>query len=123
MQNYGEALKYQREVAKLTQPELAQKIGTSQQNISRWERNEVIPSIDFCVQLANFYGISIDELLCLNNNFGTRTSAPLGDTMTAEERELLETFRTLTPYLKGLAVETVRGFAGNTSGDGLHKKA
>ena len=123
MQNYGEALKYQREVAKLTQPELAQKIGTSQQNISRWERNEVIPNIDFCVQLANFYGISIDELLCLNNNFGTRTAAPMGDTMTAEERELLETFRTLTPYLKGLAVETVRGFAGNAGGDGLHKKA
>ncbi len=43
--------------------------------------------------------------------------------LTESERELLETFRTLSPYLQGLAVETVRGFAGNAGSDGLHKKA
>ena len=63
MLNFGEALKYQREVSGLNQPELAKKIGTSQQNISRWERGEVLPNIDFCVRLANFYGITLDELV------------------------------------------------------------
>lgn len=63
MLNYGEALKAQRELAGLNQPELAKHIKTSQQNISRWERNEVLPNIDFCVKLADFYHISIDELI------------------------------------------------------------
>lgn len=63
MINYGENLKYQREEHGLSQTELAQKIGTSHQNINRWERGEVMPSIDFCVQLADFYGITLDELI------------------------------------------------------------
>ncbi len=64
--NYGEALKYQREQLKLSQLELAKKIGTSHQNINRWERNEVLPNIDFCVKLADFYGITLDELVGRN---------------------------------------------------------
>lgn len=63
MNNYGEALKYQRELAGISILELSKKIGTSHQNISRWERGEVLPSIDFCVKLADFYGISLDELI------------------------------------------------------------
>lgn len=63
MLNYGEALRYQRERAGLNQLELSKAINTSHQNISRWERGEVLPNIDFCVQLANFYGITLDELV------------------------------------------------------------
>ncbi len=44
------------------------------------------------------------------------------DTNTAQERELLALFRTLSPYLKGLTLDTVRGWAGN-AGNSLHKKA
>ncbi len=63
MNNYGEAIKYQRELAGISILQLSKKIGTSHQNISRWERGEVLPSIDFCVKLADFYGISLDELI------------------------------------------------------------
>ncbi|MBD5631916.1 MAG: helix-turn-helix transcriptional regulator [Clostridia bacterium] len=61
--NYGEALKEQRELAGLSVMELAKKLSTSHQNITRWERGDVIPSIDFCVKLADCYGISLDELI------------------------------------------------------------
>ena len=63
MYNIGTALKQQREISELTQNQLAKATGISQQNISRWERNEKIPSILFCCQLADFYGITIDELI------------------------------------------------------------
>ena len=63
MINYGEELKFHRQKANLSQLELAKLINTSQQNISRWEKNEVEPSISFCVALADYYGISIDELI------------------------------------------------------------
>ena len=32
-------------------------------NIGRWERGEVMPNIDFCVRLAEYYGITVDELI------------------------------------------------------------
>lgn len=63
MINFGEEFKYHRQKANLSQQELAKQIHTSQQNISRWEKNEVEPSIGFCVTLADFYGISLDELI------------------------------------------------------------
>ncbi|MBE7077671.1 MAG: helix-turn-helix transcriptional regulator [Clostridiales bacterium] len=40
----------------------------SNQNISRWERNEVLPNIDFCVKLARCYGVTLEELIGLNEN-------------------------------------------------------
>ena len=63
MNNYGEALKEQRELASISKVELAKQIGTSHQNISRWESGKVLPNIDFCVKLADFYGITVDELI------------------------------------------------------------
>lgn len=60
---YGKELKAQRLKAGLTQTELAKRAKISQQNISRWERDDIEPTIDFCVKLANFYGITLDELI------------------------------------------------------------
>ena len=63
MINYGEALKNQRESSGLTQLELANATNIKQQNISRWELNQAVPNIDFCVKLADYYGITLDELV------------------------------------------------------------
>ncbi len=69
MMNYGEALKYQREKLGISQLELSKRIGISHQNINRWESGDVLPSIDFCVKLADFYGITVDELIGKKHNF------------------------------------------------------
>lgn len=61
--NYGDALRYAREEKGLSQSQLAEKTGISHQNISRWESGKILPSIDFCVKLADFYGITLDELV------------------------------------------------------------
>ena len=63
MINYGEALKYQREINGYSQSELAKRTKLNQQAISLWESNKRTPSIDYCVILADFYGITIDELI------------------------------------------------------------
>lgn len=60
--NLGEALKAQRILNGYTQRELARQTGISQQTISKWEANQSVPNLDFFVQLADFYGISLDEL-------------------------------------------------------------
>lgn len=63
MKNYGIEIKYQREINGYSQRDLAQKTGIKQQNLSRWENNQAIPSIENCEILADFYGITIDELI------------------------------------------------------------
>ena len=61
--NYGFEIKSQREKAGLSQWELSKLTGINQSSISRWEDNKRTPSIENCVQLADFYGISVDELI------------------------------------------------------------
>ena len=63
MLSIGESLKYQREQNNLSQSELAKKTGLKQQMISWWEADKGLPNIEFCIKLADFYGISLDELV------------------------------------------------------------
>ena len=60
---YGEELKYQREKAGLSQSELAEETQIPQQKISYYKNEKHTPPIDICVKLADFYGISLDELV------------------------------------------------------------
>ena len=59
----GYQLKQQRESAKLTQGELSKATGITQAAISRWEDNLRVPNIENCIKLADFYGITLDELV------------------------------------------------------------
>lgn len=60
---YGDGLKYQREINGLSLLDVEKATEISNQNLSRWENNKVEPKINFCVTLADFYGITIDELI------------------------------------------------------------
>lgn len=122
--SFSEILKYLREEKEVTQKQLAKACNLSPQCICNLEQGTRNPTGSTVATLAKYFGCSADYLLGLENDYGARIApAPMGDTMTAKERELLETFRTLSPYLQGLALDTLRGFAGNVGGDGLHKKA
>ena len=46
----------------LSQRELAKELGTSQANLSRWEKGLNEPSIIECWKIADFFGVSIDVL-------------------------------------------------------------
>lgn len=48
---------------KLTQDEVASHIGVSFQTISKWERGDGYPDIEMLPVIANYFSISIDELL------------------------------------------------------------
>ena len=60
---FGFYLKTQRELVGLSQSELAKQTGLSQAAISRWEDDLRIPNIENCLILAEFYGITLDELI------------------------------------------------------------
>lgn len=58
----GEKLKTLRSEKHLTQKDLAEKLNVSAQAVSRWENDEVEPSLETLGQLATIFSVSIDEL-------------------------------------------------------------
>ena len=56
-----------RKEKRLSQRQLALKIGTSQANLSRWEKGLNEPSILECWKIADFFGVSIDYLAGLED--------------------------------------------------------
>ncbi|MEB6088075.1 helix-turn-helix transcriptional regulator [Enterococcus casseliflavus] len=48
---------------KMSQRELAEKIGTTQTSISNWENNPLSMNAENIVKLAMFFGVSSDDIL------------------------------------------------------------
>lgn len=57
-----------RQNANLSQSKLAKALGTSQANVSRWEKGLIEPSISECWKMADFFGVSID-VICGRNEY------------------------------------------------------
>ncbi len=62
MKSFGENLKYERKIAGLTQQQLADKMGIKQQQLSRWERDEIEPAVSSIVAIAKALDVSYDDL-------------------------------------------------------------
>ena len=54
-----------------SQEELADKLGLSRQAVSKWERAEASPDTDNLICLAKLYGVSLDELLSVDEDIDT----------------------------------------------------
>ena len=63
-----------RKIHGLSQEELADKIGVSRQTLSKYETGESLPDIEKCKQLADVFGVTIDDLL----NFDKKDKDNLG---------------------------------------------
>lgn len=47
----------------INQVEFATRIGVTKQCVSNWESDNVLPSIEMLTRLADFFGVSTDQLL------------------------------------------------------------
>ena len=59
----GEFLKALRKSKGYTQQEVAEALYVTQKTVSRWENGEGIPDINIIVSVAEFYDVTVDELL------------------------------------------------------------
>lgn len=55
---------------KMSQQQLADALGTSQTSISLWEHDIFTCSTPYLVKICNYFGVSSDSLLGLNNEGG-----------------------------------------------------
>ena len=67
--NFGERIKRLRRERDLTQEALADALGISAQSVSKWECAYGYPDITQLPAIANFFGVTIDELLG-NDSYG-----------------------------------------------------
>lgn len=63
MNNIANMLKEHRESNSISQLQLSKATGISQPRISYYESGKHSPPIEDCIKLADFYGITLDELV------------------------------------------------------------
>lgn len=83
----------------MTQAELAEQIGISQQEISRYERGEIKAPINYIIDLANCCGVSVDYIL--------GRKLPI-DCVSDDEARMLTLYSALSPENKVRAEERMR---------------
>ena len=78
----GEQIKNYRKTAGLTQEQVANYLGVSTPAVNKWEKGSNMPDISILVDIADYYDISIPEIIN-----GERKS----EIMNEEERKIAKT--------------------------------
>ena len=65
--NLGENIKVARKAAGLTQGELGKLLDVSQNEVSRWEINKIVPNVLTFAEICKALNVSADEILGLKN--------------------------------------------------------
>lgn len=100
----------------MSQEELADKIGVSQKSISKYEKQDVRPSWEAMINIANLFNVSIDYLLSRTSEpqpiSSTVSSPALLQPLSENATMLLENFEKLCKedqiYILGKTIELVR---------------
>lgn len=115
-----EILKELRVNAGLTQKELAAKLGIGQSTIVGYEKGIREPTVSNLALYAKYFNVSIDYIVGLEDDFGVRVDdkEKKPDTLSAEERRLLEGYREINAAGKKLVMQTVETLRGTAAGSG-----
>lgn len=71
-------IKFLREEFKMTQQELADKLGGAKSSVAMYENEERKPSLEILIKLSEIFDCSIDYILGKNNNRNNEINDPLG---------------------------------------------
>jgi len=65
---FGEKITKLKKAKKMSQVALAEKTGISRDAISKYERGDTVPSVDYAKRIADALGVSLDYLVSENDN-------------------------------------------------------
>ena len=99
----GSFLKELRKEKDITQEELAEALCVSNRSVSRWENGRTLPDFDLLIELADHYGVSIDEIMN-----GRRKEE---QTVDKETKDTLYRVAEYTNAEKDRLMRTLHGFA------------
>ena len=114
MDTFAEKLKYLRKEKNLSLLRLSEQLYVSDAAICKWETGATEPTASNIIKIADFFEVSSDYLLGLENDCGAKKyDAPniVVEDLSKDEKELLDIFRSLS-HGHGLQVlEYARYFA------------
>ncbi len=61
----GQNIRFLRKEQDLSQTQLAEKLGLSQDTISLWELDKALPDVLSVIKMAKIFNVSTDYILCL----------------------------------------------------------
>lgn len=86
---FGDILKTLRTSHNLNQVQLANELNVSKQTVSNWENNNILPSIEMLVKISNFFSVSTDFLLELDDRNYIEITG-LSDTQLAHIQQIIK---------------------------------
>jgi len=91
--NFSENFKRLRKEKDITQEKIAEALGVSSQSVSRWELSICYPDLEILPAIANYFGVTVDELLS-NENFSKEKDREIFlrtiDTLSVETTERID---------------------------------
>ena len=63
IKSLGPRLVEYRKKHNFTQKDIANKLNVSSQLVSKWEKSQTVPSVEYLVELSELFGVSLDELV------------------------------------------------------------
>jgi len=87
---FGDKLKALRTEKKLTQQQLAEKLGLVKGSISAYEKNAKYPSVSILIKLCTLFNVSADYLLGLSDNIEFNMSSLTDEQMQIIMRLIIE---------------------------------
>lgn len=64
---FGKKISELRKAAGLSQEQFGEMFGVSRQSVSKWESDQTLPELATIIKIADFFNISVDELLGREN--------------------------------------------------------
>ena len=105
--SFATILRELREERSLNQKQLAEACKLSTQCISALETGTRNPTGSTIKALAQFFEVSSDYLLEIEDDFGQRVTSS-SNTYSAEEKQLIKAYRTLSPSLRKMLQDTIQ---------------
>lgn len=106
---FGEKISILRKQLKLSQDDLAKKIGTSAPIVGRYERGEIKPSIDVASKIADALNVSMDYLLGKTNKMilDKKTMQRLQDIEQLSKEDKVHIFYALDNLIKAAKLKNI----------------
>ena len=100
-----------------SQSQLAERIGTSQQQVARYEKPNADVKSSVLLAVSDACGVTVSWLLGLTDD-PHETAAPAASDLTPDELYLVRLFRACTPRFQSLMIETAASFRDSSKESG-----
>lgn len=105
-----ENLKALRESAAVSQKQLAEAIGVSQQSINKYENHNIEPDIETLIRIADYFNTSVDYLIghtSVKHKIENVTAYELN----AEESRIVDNYRKLSKKQRSCVVTVIDSYS------------